>query len=84
MELEFRDKNGNYKFTIRGEFAKQVVKYFETVPELKKSIQKMRNKETGNTYDSVIYQPIVEQGVGFKNEFFETVIFYGDYVRVKN
>jgi hypothetical protein len=84
MELECRDKGGNYKFTIRGEFAKAVVKYLEGVPQIQKSVQKMKGKDGKPPYDSIVYQPIVEQGVGFKNEFFETVIFYGDYIRVKD
>ena len=81
MRLEVRDKNGNYKFTIMGEFAKQVVKYFETNPEIKKSVHNFA-KAGQPKREHVIYQPILEKGIGFKNDIFETVLFYGDFVTV--
>ena len=78
MELEFRDKNGLYKFTLHGLLAKSVIEFLTSHPEMMKEKRKSKNGK-----EWIVLTPILEKGVGFKSDTFETIIYFGDYLYLK-
>lgn len=80
MELDFRDNKGEFMFALHGEFAKNVYKHLETMPELKKTTMKIKNKG-----EFIVFKVLILTGYKLAilgDSKLDIVIKKGGYVKV--
>ena len=78
MELELRDKDGGFIFSVYGEFSEIMLKFL--AKEATITIEDYVNKSNGNKYRDFINR--TNETIGGKNDFIQFHIKPGQYFKL--